>query len=334
MTDAPPPAAATIVTLSYRGDYDCCRLLCESVDRFAPENFVHRLYVPTRDLALFAPFANERRIVASQDRELLPGWMWKLPLPGPEWRARLRLPRRNIYLSLFSPPVRGWIAQQIMKIAAAAAATTEVVLHVDSDTLFIRPLSLDRLLRPDGKARLYQTPDSVDLPGHRLWHETASRLLGLPEDPFHNGDYIDQLVVWRASTARRLIARLEGVSGRDWRKVLATTPHFSEYILYGVFADVDLGLDAAGHWPDPHSMCHSLWTDHISSEEDEQAFIEAVQPDQVACLLQSTLPLSLDERRAFIARIVAEAERQDASSRLNLSSAHRADRAAQATISP
>jgi hypothetical protein len=312
MSDPSLPQSATILTLSYRGDFDCCRLLCESVDRFAPEHFVHKLYVPTGDLALFAPFANARRTVASQDRDLLPRWMWKAPMPGPRWREWLRLPRRNIYLSLFGPPVRGWIAQQMMKIAAAATAETEVILHVDSDTLFIRPLSLDRLVRADGKVRLYRTPDKVDQPGHRLWHETASRLLGLTPDPFHNGDYIDQLVVWRRSTARRLIARLEEVGGRDWRKVLANMPHFSEYILYGVFADASLGLDEAGHWPDPHSLCHSLWTDRIDGVEAERAFIEALRPDQNACLLQSTLPLSLDERRAFIARIVAQAAKQDA----------------------
>jgi hypothetical protein len=312
MTDSSLPQSATILTLSYAGDFDCCRLLCESVDRFASADFVHRLYVPTRDLALFAPLANARRIVRSQDRDLLPGWMRKAPLPGPRWRAFLRLPRRNIYLSLFSPPVRGWIAQQMMKIAAAAQAETEVILHVDSDTLFIRPLRLDHLVHADGKVRLYRSPDKIDQPGHRLWHETASRLLGLLPDSFHQGDYIDQLVVWRRSVARRLIARLEAVGGRDWRRILAATPQFSEYILYGVFADDGLGPDEAGHWHDAHSLCHSLWTDRLASAEEERGFIEALRPDQNACLLQSTLPLSLDARRALIARIVAEAERQDA----------------------
>ncbi|HUO53226.1 MAG TPA: DUF6492 family protein [Rhodoblastus sp.] len=306
------PEPATIVTLSFRGDFDSCRLLCKSVDRFAPENFIHQLYVPPRDLALFAPLANGRRTVAAEDRDLLPGWMWKLPMPGPRLRGLLRLPRRNIYLSLFTPPVRGWIAQQIMKIAAAAQAPTDLVLHVDSDTLFIRPLTVNQLIRADGKARLYQSPKRVDEAGHRLWHETASRLLGLAPDPFHNGDYIDSLVLWRRSTARRLIARLEEIGGRDWRKILAATPHFSEYVLYGVFADNVLGLDAAGHWPDPHSLCHSLWTEQLQSKQEEQAFIKALSPDHVACLLQSTLRLSPDERGAFISRIVAEAARQDA----------------------
>jgi hypothetical protein len=301
----------TILTLSFSGDFEVCRLLCESVDRFAPPDMPHLLYVPTRDLPLFAPLANARRKILSQDRELLPGWMAKIPMPPPKLRAALRLPRRNIYLSLFSPPVRGWIAQQMMKIAAAAAAPTEIVLHVDSDTIFIRPLTAERLSR-DGLARLYQNPQKVDLPGHRLWHETASLLLGLPLDPFHAGDYIDQLVVWRRSTAQKLIVRLQEAGGADWRKVLARTPHFSEYILYGVFAEAFLGLEAAGHFAVADSLCHSLWSDEIASPAEEDAFVSALKAEQIACLVQSTLPIAMDERRRLIARVVAQAQRQDA----------------------
>jgi len=306
------PLVASILTLSFRGDFETCRLLCESVDRFVPESIAHRIFVPTPDLALFAPLANHRRTIQSQDTALLPRWFWKLPMPSPRWRALLRLPRRNLYLTPFSPPVRGWIAQQIMKIAASAQAETEIVLHVDSDAVFVRPLSLDMLARADGKVRLYQAPEMEELPTHRVWHLAASRLLGLPPDPFHGGDYIDQLVVWRRSVAQKLIARIGSVGKSDWRKVLARTPHFSEYILYGVFAEAGLGLEVAGHWPEPRSLCHALWTDGFAHTAEEQAFVEALQPDQIACLVQSTLSLSLDDRRRLFEEVVRRAERQDA----------------------
>ena len=133
---------ASILTLSYSGDFDCCSLLCESFDRFAPTGISHRLFTPTHDLALFAPLAGGRRSLGSQDRDLLPRWLVKLPMPRPRLRDLLRLPRRNIYLSPFTPPVRGWIAQQMMKIAACADSPTEIIMHVDSDTAFVRPLTL------------------------------------------------------------------------------------------------------------------------------------------------------------------------------------------------
>jgi hypothetical protein len=307
---------ATIITMSFRGDFETCRLLCESVDRFVPDSIAHRLFVPTQDMSLFAPLANARRTIQS-DADLLPRWFWKLPMPNPRLRALLRLPRRNMYVTPFSPPVRGWIAQQIMKITASARAETEIVLHVDSDGVFVRPLKLDMLLRADGKVRLYQNPQKVDLPGHRLWHETASRLMGLKPDPFHGGDYIGHLVVWRRSVAQKLTERLAEIGNADWRKVLARTPHFSEYILYGVFAEVALGMEASGHWAEPKSLCHALWSEEIPNVEEEDAFVEAIKPEQIACLVQSTLPVSLKERRRLFDRVVAQAARQDAEKRLS-----------------
>ena len=159
-------------------------------------------------------------------------------MPGPGLRRWLRLPRRNIYLSLYSPPVRGWIAQQIMKIAAAADSPTEIVLHVDSDGLFIRPLTLDFLMRPDGAVRFYRNPHCETHATHILWREVACRLLGLDAQTLDPGDYIGLCVVWRRSIVRRMIRRIEEVGGADWRKILAREPHFSEYTLYGLFVEL------------------------------------------------------------------------------------------------
>ena len=177
MSAAPTRLDASLLTLSYSGDFEYCRLLCESVDRFAP-GLSHRLFVPTPDIGLFAPLRGAHRTVGSQDRDLLPFWLKKIPMPGPGLRRWLRLPRRNIYLSLYSPPMRGWIAQQMMKIEAAAGSSTEIVLHVDSDGVFIRPLTEGFLVRPDGAVRFYRNPHCETHATHILWREVACRLLG------------------------------------------------------------------------------------------------------------------------------------------------------------
>jgi hypothetical protein len=302
-------STATLITCSYRGDLEVCRILCESIDRFAPANIGHQLFVPAQDMALFADLASPRRTIATQE-SLLPRWLWKIPLPGPEWRARLHLPRRNIYVSPFSPPVRGWIAQQIMKFAATAAAPTEIVTHVDSDNAFVRPLTLDHFVR-SGRVRLYRNPEKVELNTHRVWHATAGRLLGLPVSDFYGAEYIDPLVVWRRSVLRGVLNRIEKVAGRDWRQVLAGTPHFAEYVLYGVFADRVLGLDAAGLLADPRSLCHSLWTEPLANESEVAAFVAAIQPHQVLCLAQSTIAMSISERKRVFARVSEVAAAQD-----------------------
>ena len=301
---------ANIVTCSFSGDIDICALLCESIDRFVPVEIGHTLYVPASDLPLFAQFASPRRKIATQE-SLLPGWFWKVPTLGPRWRALLRLPRRNCYLTPYSLPVGGWIAQQIVKIAATANSEHEIVVHVDSDNAFIRPLRHEHLVR-DGRVRLYQQPQMVEQDTHRSWHAAAGRLLGLPPSTFYGAEYIDQIVVWRRSVLLDMIGRIGETAKTDWLIALARTPQFAEYILYGVFADQVRGLDAAGLFAEARSLCLSRWSEAIESESEALAFIGALTPDHIACLIQSTIAMPLMERRRLFERATARAAEQDA----------------------
>ncbi|WP_374544682.1 DUF6492 family protein [Rhodoblastus sp.] len=304
---------ASILTLSYSGDLPYCRLLCESLDRFASPGMAHRLFVPTRDKALFAPLANAHRIIGSQDRDLLPFWLQKIPMPGPRLRDLLHLPRRNIYFNLYGPPVRGWIAQQIMKISAAADSPTEIVLHVDSDGVFIRPLPPEFLQRADGAVRFYRNPQAESRDTHVLWRAVACRLLGLDPAAIVAGDYIGLCVVWRRSIVRRMIQRIEQVGGDDWRRILAREPHFSEYTLYGLFVE-SLGVAAAGHFIDPSSPIHGIWDIEPETPEEEQAFVRALEPHHLTCLIQSTALMSFEKRLELLDRVAAQAALQDSAS--------------------
>jgi len=303
------PDDVSIMTCSFRGDFELCAMLCASVDRFVPDGVQHLIYVPASDLALFAPLATARRRIIAEET-LLPRWFWKLPLPSARWRRLLRLPRRNIYLTPFSMPVRGWIAQQIMKIAGAADAPTEIVMHVDSDAVFVRPFSLETLDRDGAGVRLFRRAHDL-AEGHRSWHLSASALLGLPPDEFHDGDYIDSLVVWRRSVVRRMIAHIARTGGRDWRMLLARTTHFSEYVLYGVFAERVLGLAAAKLAIAPVSLCHTRWSGEFADAQDEAAFVAALDPRMIAGCVQSTIALPLPDRRRLQDRLVAFAAAQD-----------------------
>ncbi|GLK81893.1 DUF6492 family protein [Methylopila turkensis] len=305
----PAPLSARLSTCSFRGDVEACRALCESVDRFVPEAIEHWLIVPKKDMPLFAPLAGGRRRVVAEDA-FLPRGFFKAPMPPQRYRRILRLPRRNVYLTPFSPPVRGWIAQQMMKIAATAAATTDIVVHVDSDNAFIRPLTLGHLAR-DGRVRLYRDPEPAASEGHRLWHAAAGRLLGLPPSDFYDAEYIDALVVWRRSALVAMTRRIEATMGVSWQVALSRTPHFAEYVLYGVHADKVTGFDAAGVYPEPRSLCHSRWTGDFAGPADEAAFVRGVRPAHVSCLIQSTIDLSLDRRLDIYRRVEAEAARQD-----------------------
>lgn len=320
MTDQPSttaalasePIAASILTCSFRGDLECTRTLCESLDRFVGDVDQY-MYVPTADLPLFAELRSPKRILRSQDKDLLPVWFRKLPMPPNPWRRWLRLPSRNVYLTPYSLPVRGWIAQQIMKIEAAARSETEIVMHVDSDVFFVRPTTTANFLDGRGRVRFFRTPSSVDQLSHRLWQEAGNVLLGLPAGTRYNADYVGQLVIWRRSVVRRMIAHIESRTGQNWRIALARTLHFSEYTLYGLFVEHVLGFDAAGHAPEEFSLCLTRWEDGFADAADKTNFISQLKPGHVAGLIQSTLPVSAVERHEVYKRMAAFARNVDSS---------------------
>ena len=285
---------ATLITCSFRGDLEVCRLLCRSLDLNASTDFEHRLYVPRRDLPLFADLATARRRIATQE-SLLPRWFWKAPMPGPEWRQRLGLPRRNIYLTPFHGPVRGWIAQQIMKISASLQAESEVVAHIDSDSALVRPLALTQI-HQGGRTRLYAGPVAERHAGHAIWYAQAARLLGLAKADYYASDYIAPLVIWRRSVVQAMTARIEATTGGSWASALAATHHFSEYVLYGVFAEHGLGVEAAGLRKEAPSLCLTRWADSFDEPAQIERFLDQAEPDQLVCCLQSTLAIALKTR--------------------------------------
>jgi len=305
----------SILTLSYSGDYKYFRLLCESLDVFAPQGLKHLLYVPTRDQDLFASLATSDRTIKSED-SLLPFWLLKAPMPGPQVRRLLPFLRRNIYFNLRGRPIRGWIAQQIMKIAAAADSPTEIVLHLDSDICLIRSLTREVLVNENGAVRFYRDPHA-ELPAtHSLWRKVACRLLNVDSQSISQSDYIGTCVVWRRSVVRRMVQRIEEVAGTDWRVVLAREPHFSEYTLYGVFAE-HLGDADAGLFSTSQSQIHAIWDVDPLTHEQEDKFINALAPQHIAVLIQSTSKMRFDQRLSLLKRAKVQAHLQQSESMMS-----------------
>jgi len=302
-----------VQTCSYSGDFDICSALCETMDRFAPSDMRHLLLVPAAETAMFSVFAKPGREIRAQ-QDFLPSWLHRLPLPKGTWRRALMLPRRDIFVSLRCPPVRGWIAQQIIKIAAAHDTDADIVVHIDSDSAFVRPFAT-ALFHTDGKVRCFRDPDAPQPSSHVPWHEAASTLFGLPPATYHGADYIDGLVPWRVGTVRSMTDRIEAVTGRDWRVALARTSHFSEYILYGVFSEKvgEASAATAGRLDFTSTpLSHSLWTGSLADEKDRERFIAELQPDHISCLIQSTLDVPGAVRDNVISALIARAAEQDA----------------------
>ncbi|MFJ6653879.1 DUF6492 family protein [Microbacterium sp. NPDC091313] len=278
-----------IVTPSYLPDLELCRDLVGSIRSLARTPVQHRIIVPDAQRQSFAPLASDTVRVQGVG-EVLP-------------RGLVKMPRANLWLNARTPwvPVRGWIAQQIVKLAATAASAADAVLLVDSDVVFTRPFDVETYTR-DGRVPLYRLPDAVDarLPRHMLWDDVARRLLGVPPSvAAQRPDYICWPCLWRPALVRDMLARIERVTHRPWWAAIARELHFSEMVLYGVYAD-DV-REVPDHTSDMHCVTHS---DEVPlTGGGLSAFLASQADDDVAVMVSAKSGTQLAERRSALSQL-------------------------------
>jgi hypothetical protein len=301
---APSGSVVGLLTCSFRGDLDLFGLLAESIERFVTPSTPHVVLVPRRDVSLFRRFASNRREIHEQEA-FLPRGLVHAPLPSAKLRRRLGLSTRDHYFSWRTGLVRGWIVQQMMKLEAARRMPWDAVLHLDSDAAFIRSFD-PRDIMTGGSTRLYRIEGAGNSAMHAPWHLTAGRLLGLPLQSYYGADYIENMISWRPSTVQMLADHISRTTQRDWMHAIAKEKQISEYVLYGVFWDRVLGQDAT-HTPSSDPLCLTIWTEK-HQESLRGNYADQLRPHHVAIGIQSTIPLSIEERRNIINRCAAAAE--------------------------
>lgn len=226
----PSGSDLAVLTPSYEPDAELCFDLNRSVLDMT-DDVEHHIIVPHTDRKYFDHLQGGRTFIHDVG-EFLP-------------RHLVKTPGASMWVNAFRPwpPVRGWIAQQLVKLSAAASFQSKGVLLMDSDMVLIRRTSLDSFLL-NGKPAFYRNPGAVHagLPLHRKWHETSRSLLGLAPPPAGDlPDYISWPCLWEPGTVRGLLAAVEEHTGRSWTTAIGSQLHFSEMILYGVYVDEVLG---------------------------------------------------------------------------------------------
>lgn len=287
-----PLNGAALVTASYSTDFERCRLLCESVDRFVTGFQTHYLLVAGFDTAQFRKLESRNRVVIDE-RDLLPSWLHSL-------RDPTSLFRRHIWLSTRTPPLRGWHVQQLRRIALASKVPEAALLYCDSDVFFLKPFDLSCLWR-DGALRFYRQDGGLpieDGAGHVDWHANAGFTLGLPEKATELHDYISNLVHWRRDTVLAMVQHIENVHGRHWVEAVTARRHFSECILYGRYVDEVLSGD--GHFHADVPLALTYWWGPSLDEEGLRRLIGSMRPEQVAVGVQSFTGTDLDMLRRLI----------------------------------
>ena len=286
-----------LLTPTYGRDLELCTLLCESVDRHVSSFSKHYLLVPDCDFSSFSHFESERRTVLPAS-QFLPGWLRPLP-------RIVQRNRRQYWWSFRTKPVSGWHVQQLLKIAAAIALPYQRYCILDSDVVFFRDFDLSRFEYPNS-IPLLKMPNEVtsDKIRHSHWIETTHRLLGLPAPPLPASDFIGHIIFWDQRTTRAMASRIEAVTGLDWVEALCRTHGFSEYMLYGYFAQSDASLSAR-HTPTSRTPCVSYWDSPKLNQGELNQLLRRADADAVAFSVASFSGTPVETIRAAIAEDTA-----------------------------
>ena len=263
-----------VLTPTFRGDAELFADLHESVLANTARSVVHHVVVPPSDARLFREYEGDRCRVWTH-RDLLPRYCVSVPRA-----SGLTLSMRRPW-----PPIRGWVAQQLMKIAGTAAIDARAVLIIDSDAVLLREPSLDRFIH-NGRLRHFRNDRAVTsgMNRHLLWHNVARRLLGVSGSVSAPApDYISPITVWDPAVVRCLTEQIADSAGRAWMDAVAGELHVSEFVIYGVFVDQVLG----GVPPFTGPLCHNYYERIPLSRTDARAFADHMPSDALGAMISS-----------------------------------------------
>jgi hypothetical protein len=278
-----------VITPSFAPDFELCADLHWSLLNYSPDSVHHHIIVPRSDLKLFGRLAGPRTHIRCE-ADFLPRSF--VPVPFSKFTVNLGRP---------FPPVRGWILQQVLKLAAAAASEDDVVLLVDSDIEFVRPFTVGMFVR-DGVVRFYRKSRAIDqqLPRHMAWHRAARALLGLSRAEPPYTDYVSSLLAWDPTIVRGMLARVTATTGRPWTTAIGGQLHFSEWTLYGMFVDGVIGAPANSFASDD-PLCLAYWDEMPLNRDGAVDFLRGVRPTDVAAMISAKSHTPLAVRRAAFA---------------------------------
>jgi hypothetical protein len=219
---------------------------------------------------MFAVLKNDRTIVMAVE-DVIPKGYFKLPLVKKWWFSTPAM-----------RPAKGWLIQQIVKLSMPHVASEDVLVNVDSDVLFVRPVNPTLFVHGD-KTRMYRLPRGVvsGMP-HVKWHKNVCRLLDVPRDPLPTNEYVGNMISWDRRIVLETCARMESVGRAPWHVAFSRGRLVSEYFAYGLYVDKVLGGDADRVWLDERSWCHTYWGPGPLPAAEVEGLVAGFREDDVA----------------------------------------------------
>ncbi|NJL62388.1 MAG: hypothetical protein HC903_11800 [Methylacidiphilales bacterium] len=280
-----------IMTPSYAPDFHRCKVLAWSVQAFVSPLVKHYIIVPEADVSLFKQIEQPNVEVITVE-SILPVWIKRIPWLNSLWFSRKHFGKNFL--------IRGWIIQQIIKLATAEYLTEDVFVIVDSDIAFIRPFDLQNFI-DDEKVRLFKVPaeSSVQSEIGNRWYRTAHNLLGLENFTLPVPGYIAPIITWRRDNLLKLYEYIEKQTGKKWIEAVCDGWDLSEYMIYGVFVEKVL-QETSGHYYNSKRLSHEYWsTEPMTNEELNQFFVDNLSED-FAVMISAKANISMQQYEKLI----------------------------------
>lgn len=275
-----------IITPSYIRDFERCKLLSESIDKFSLSPIKHYIIVDRQDFKLFQQLQSSNRKIITVE-SLLPWWIKKVSI------------LKNGWFSFKTIPLRNWIIQQIVKLAIAEYISEDVLVFVDSDVTFVQPFELQNFVR-DNQVRLFREPKAIATPLEPLakWCDVSHELLNLPAVNYPTANYLGNIITWKRENVLQLHRYLEQVWSKSWIETIVGSWHLSEYMLYGIFVDLVL-QERSQHYYDPQKICHNYWEPVDLSDENLAQFFMDLPKDSLAVMISSKADIPVERYVKF-----------------------------------
>ena len=198
-----------VVIPSAEKDHHVLSLTIESVRRFV-RHPVNRIYVVSPDTAKARNFINQDNISYIRDDDVID--------------------RGNNFYEYFYKGIdrSGWLKQQFIKISADKFCEMENYLVVDSDTIFLRPITFYR-----NNQYVMHVSESY----HPPYHELLAKILELQRTSILS--FISHYMLFNKQIIREMKNEIESHTGLYWDEAIMkhisrnTISPFSEYETYG-----------------------------------------------------------------------------------------------------
>lgn len=217
----------TLVTPTYAADRECFGFLRESMER-CEIDLPHVAIVDHEDLHRFDDLEHREGLTIMSTRDVLP-----TPLEARRLARQTRVDRllgRRVARRL-----RGWYAQQLVKLAAPGYVSSTACVMLDSDVFFVGRVTPEDFTSANGKLYLLEQHALVLSQAEQaMWQRDSAEFLGTTMDaPL--ADYTGSVVPMHREVLLELQRYVEERHSMQWMEAFEHH-RVMEYTTYGVFS--------------------------------------------------------------------------------------------------